>query len=322
MKKRCRPLTWSALVGNNLLLCESLLKRPHNHRQMFSLLLLPLHERRQRHPPGPVWPHVGKLQLGSSRGLVQKLRGILWAMFTKNPNSGHVWQRSPLRCPRAPRGRERSEPLPWWGDAGGCTRLNTAFRCKLLSSTLDVAAHCDGQAGEDVSDFYKLPWLKDKQRNPKGWAGLGWGKLHGGGCGSPRSRRRLQSRVGCCAWGCYMLVLQRNDFKAFPTSRRVRCSREMLCYPGLCRVGAGGTAGRDVRFASAGSGEPAPGGTFLLGGREHLGSSLCAWWALGRLSVGTKTALAAFDSYKQKQDVCGLTEMSQACAFSWRVKDA
>lgn len=63
--------------------------------------------------------------------------------------------------PRARSGGGRLEPLPRLGDAGGCTRLNTAFRCKLLSSTLDVAAHCDGQGGEDVSDFCKLPWLKD-----------------------------------------------------------------------------------------------------------------------------------------------------------------
>lgn len=41
-------------------------------------------------------------------------------------------------------------------------------------------------------------------------------------------------------------------------------------------MGAGGTAGRDVRFARVGSAELVPGETFLLGGREHLGSSLCA----------------------------------------------
>lgn len=168
-------------------------------------------------------------------------------------------------------------PLPWLGDAGGRTRLNTAFRCKLLSSRLDVAAHCDAQAGEDVSDFYKLPWLKDYQRKRGGSAGLGWGKLRVRGCGSPGSRRRrFQWRVGCHAWGWYVLVLQRNHFKAFLLSRRVGCRREMLCCAGLCRVGAGGTAGRGVRFARAGSGELVPGGTFLLGGREHLGSSLCA----------------------------------------------
>lgn len=50
----------------------------------------------------------------------------------------------------------------------------------------------------------------------------------------------------------------------------------MLCCPGHCHVGAGGAAGRDVRFASVGSAELVPGETFLLGGREHLSSSLCA----------------------------------------------
>lgn len=64
-----------------------------------------------------------------------------------------------------------------------------------------------------------------------------------------------------------MLVLQRNNFKAFPASRRVRYRREMLCCPGLCRVGAAGTAGRDARFASVGSAELVPGEPFLPAGR-------------------------------------------------------
>lgn len=61
----------------------------------------------------------------------------------------------------------------------------------------------------------------------------------------------------------------------------------MLPHPGLCHVGAGGMAGRDFRFAGAGSAELVPGETLLLGGREHLSSSLCLMDS-HTLSVGTK----------------------------------
>lgn len=121
------------------------------------------------------------------------------------------------------------------------------------------------------------------------------------GCGCPGSWGRFQSCVGCCAWGWYVLVLQRNYFKAFPAS-----GREMLCCPGL--------VGRGARLASAGSAELVPSGTCLLGGREHPGCSRRARGALVQLSVGPKAALAAGDSHEQMQDVCGLTETSRACA--------
>lgn len=73
MKKHCRQLILlvrSAAVSNNLLLSESSLKRSHNHRQMFSLLLLMPHKHRQHRPPIRIHPHVGKLQLGSPEALV------------------------------------------------------------------------------------------------------------------------------------------------------------------------------------------------------------------------------------------------------------
>lgn len=73
-------------------------------------------------------------------------------------------------------------------------------------------------------------------------------------------------------------------------------------------------AGGDVRFASVSSAELVPGQTFLLGGREHLGSSLCLMDSYTLISWH-QTALAAFDSQKQKQ------ETSQACAFSRMLKD-
>lgn len=117
------------------------------------------------------------------------------------------------------------------------TRLNMAFRYRFLTSTLDVAAHCDGQTGEDRNDFYKLPWPKVWQRKRERSGVQGWEKLCGRSCGSPGSwRRRFEQRVECCAWGWYVLVLQRDNFKAFPASRRVRCGRERLCCLGLCCV--------------------------------------------------------------------------------------
>lgn len=80
----------------------------------------------------------------------------------------------------------------------------------------------------------------------------------------------------------------------------------MLCCPGL--------GGRGARFASGGSAELVPSGTFLLGGREQPGRARCARGALVQLSAGPKAALAAGDSPEQTQDVCGLTETSRACA--------
>lgn len=50
--------------------------------------------------------------------------------------------------------------------------------------------------------------------------------------------------------------------------------------------------------------------------------SPCACRAAARLSAGSKAVLAGCDSDKQKQDVCGLTETSRACAANQMLKDA
>lgn len=112
----------------------------------------------------------------------------------------------------------------------------------------------------------------------------------------PGSWGRFQSCVGCSAWGWYMLVLQRNDFKAFPASRR-----EMLSWTGWKRCQVCQWWAQPI-------------GTFPFGGTEHPGCSRCARGALVPLSAGPKAALAAGDSHEQTQDVCGLTETSRACA--------
>lgn len=67
----------SALVGNNLLLGESLLKRSHDQRQRFSLLLLVPQERRHCCPSVHVRPCAGKLQLGPLETLFRKSEDVL-----------------------------------------------------------------------------------------------------------------------------------------------------------------------------------------------------------------------------------------------------